>query len=271
MERIIKSHVKGCAVPEAGLQISGGSLSENPLGDDIDDETSEERSPLIREDSASLQYIADMHLIMSSESLLGVFGTWSDVQDNLKVMIVTGSSFKRMHGNNLLETCLRHLEHLRPTSTESSGKVSESLRVQLRASKIPEDEFTALPNGLKYYDVKVGGGAEAVKGSRVAVHYVAKWKGITFMTSRQGLGVGGGTPYGFDVGQSERGNVLKGLDLGVQGMRVGGQRLLIVPPELAYGSKGVQEIPPNATIELDVELLSIKQSPFGTPVKIVEG
>ncbi|XP_040371834.1 peptidyl-prolyl cis-trans isomerase FKBP16-4, chloroplastic isoform X2 [Rosa chinensis] len=113
--------------------------------------------------------------------------------------------------------------------------------------------------------------AEAVSTSRRAVHYVAKWKGITFMTSRQGLGVGGGTPYGFDVGQSEKGSVLKGLDIGVKGMRVGGQRLLIVPPELAYGSKGVQEIPPNATIELDVELLAIKQSPFGSPVKIVEG
>ncbi|CAN6213384.1 unnamed protein product [Urochloa humidicola] len=151
-----------------------------------------------------------------------------------------------------------------------AGAVSTSRRA-LRASKIPESEFTTLPNGLKYYDIKVGSRAEAVKGSRVAVHYVAKWKGITFMTSRQGLGVGGGTPYGFDVGNSERGNVLKGLDLGVEGMKVGGQRLIIVPPELAYGKKGVQEIPPNATIELDVELLSIKQSPFGTPVKIVEG
>ncbi|RLM85404.1 peptidyl-prolyl cis-trans isomerase FKBP16-4, chloroplastic [Panicum miliaceum] len=151
-----------------------------------------------------------------------------------------------------------------------AGAVSTSRRA-LRASKIPESEFTTLPNGLKYYDIKVGSGAKAVKGSRVAVHYVAKWKGITFMTSRQGLGVGGGTPYGFDVGNSERGNVLKGLDLGVEGMKVGGQRLIIVPPELAYGKKGVQEIPPNATIELDVELLSIKQSPFGTPVKIVEG
>ncbi|XP_020096070.1 peptidyl-prolyl cis-trans isomerase FKBP16-4, chloroplastic-like isoform X3 [Ananas comosus] len=130
--------------------------------------------------------------------------------------------------------------------------VSTSRRA-LRSAKIPESEFTTLPNGLKL------------------VHYVAKWKGITFMTSRQGLGVGGGTPYGFDVGQSERGNVLKGLDLGVEGMKVGGQRLLIIPPELAYGSKGVQEIPPNATIELDVELLSIKQSPFGTAVKLVEG
>ncbi|KAL6336708.1 hypothetical protein AAG906_036022 [Vitis piasezkii] len=151
-----------------------------------------------------------------------------------------------------------------------AGAVSTSRRA-LRGAKIPESDYTTLPNGLKYYDLKVGGGLKAVKGSRVAVHYVAKWKGITFMTSRQGLGVGGGTPYGFDVGQSERGSVLKGLDLGVEGMKVGGQRLLIVPPELAYGSKGVQEIPPNATIELDVELLAIKQSPFGTGVKIIEG
>ncbi|XP_059305941.1 peptidyl-prolyl cis-trans isomerase FKBP16-4, chloroplastic [Lycium barbarum] len=151
-----------------------------------------------------------------------------------------------------------------------AGATSTSRRA-LRGAKIPESEYTTLPNGLKYYDLKVGTGAEAVKGSRVAVHYVAKWRNITFMTSRQGMGVGGGTPYGFDVGQSERGNVLKGLDLGVQGMRVGGQRLLIVPPELAYGKKGVQEIPPNATIEMDIELLSIKQSPFGTPVKVVEG
>ncbi|KAI3848260.1 hypothetical protein MKW92_023789 [Papaver armeniacum] len=154
--------------------------------------------------------------------------------------------------------------------SEAAEAVSTSRRA-LRGSKIPESEFTTLPNGLKYYDLKVGEGAKAVKGSRVAVHYVAKWKAITFMTSRQGLGVGGGTPYGFDVGNSERGNVLKGLDLGTEGMRVGGQRVVIVPPELAYGSKGVQEIPPNATIELDIELLSIKQSPFGSAVKIIEG
>ncbi|CAN6809808.1 unnamed protein product [Brassica oleracea] len=94
------------------------------------------------------------------------------------------------------------------------------------------------------------------KGIVLQVHYVAKWKGITFMRSQQGLGVGGGMPNGFDVGPSEKGNVLKGLDLGVEGMRVGAnerlyinskvcfdiQRLVIVPPELAYGKKGVQEM-----------------------------
>nr|XP_025635020.1 peptidyl-prolyl cis-trans isomerase FKBP16-4, chloroplastic-like isoform X2 [Arachis hypogaea]XP_025663811.1 peptidyl-prolyl cis-trans isomerase FKBP16-4, chloroplastic-like isoform X2 [Arachis hypogaea] len=198
-------------------------------------------------------------------------------------------------GRRALLSCLLITTFSGVYACDDAEAVSTSRRA-LRGAKIPETDFTTLPNGLKYYDLKVGQGAEAVKGSRVAVHYVAKWRGITFMTSRQGMGVGGGTPYGFDVGESERGNVLKGLDLGVQGMRVGGQvrthfrlnynlheaiikivfifplqRLLIVPPELAYGKKGVQEIPPNATIELDVELLSIKQSPFGTAVKIVEG
>lgn len=153
---------------------------------------------------------------------------------------------------------------------EDAVAVSSSRRA-LRTEQIPESEYKTLPNGLKYYDVKVGGGKAAQKGSRVAVHYVAKWKGLTFMTSRQGMGVTGGTPYGFDIGASAYGIVLKGLDYGVEGMRVGGQRLLIVPPELAYGNKGVQEIPPNATLQFDVELLSIKQDNFGTPAKIVEG
>lgn len=175
----------------------------------------------------------------------------------------------QMEGRRAFFNCL--LAAAAGFCVSGTADAASTSRRALKGAKVPESEYTTLPNGLKYYDLKVGTGAEAVKGSRVAVHYVAKWRNITFMTSRQGLGVGGGTPYGFDVGESERGNVLKGLDLGVQGMRIGGQRVLIVPPELAYGSKGVQEIPPNATIELDIELLSIKQSPFGSPVKIVEG
>eukprot|EP00889_Picochlorum_renovo_P006074 jgi/Picre1/33104/NNA_008430.t1 len=127
-------------------------------------------------------------------------------------------------------------------------------------------------NGLKYYDVIVGDGEEAREGSRVVVHFDAKYRGITFVTSRVGQGVAGGQPFGFDVGSKPgQGGTLRGLDLGVRGMRIGGQRKLIVPPELAYGSKGFGEIPPNAELVIDVQLLSIKTSAIGTQVKLVEG
>lgn len=62
----------------------------------------------------------------------------------------------------------------------------------------------------------------------------------------------GGSPLGFDVGAQGPGGTLKGLDLGVRGMRIGGRRKLLVPPNLAYGDKGVGEVPPGATLEFDV-------------------
>jgi FKBP-type peptidyl-prolyl cis-trans isomerase len=95
---------------------------------------------------------------------------------------------------------------------------------------------------------------------------------VTISTTRQGMGVTGGSPLGFDVGAKPgQGGTLKGLDLGIRGMHVGGQRRLLVPPALAYGSKGTGEIPPGATLTIDVALLSIKTSPFGSRVKLVEG
>ncbi|KAG2454353.1 hypothetical protein HYH02_001378 [Chlamydomonas schloesseri] len=142
-----------------------------------------------------------------------------------------------------------------------------------RRRKIPEEEFKEGPEGLKYYDITEGGGAEAKVGSRVAVHYDVKWRNITFMTSRQGMGVTGGTPFGFDVGTpaGEAGGTLPGLDVGVRGMRVGGLRRCLVPPELAYGNLQVGEIPPNSVIIIDIELLSIKTNPLGYRTKLVEG
>jgi FKBP-type peptidyl-prolyl cis-trans isomerase len=62
---------------------------------------------------------------------------------------------------------------------------------------------------------------------------------VTFVTSRQGVGVTGGEPYGFDVGATGTTRALKGLDLGVRGMQKGGVRKLILPPQLAYGDKGM--------------------------------
>ncbi|GMH34326.1 hypothetical protein BSKO_02160 [Bryopsis sp. KO-2023] len=151
---------------------------------------------------------------------------------------------------------------------------AEALGFQKDLSKkrrlvIPEDQFKDGPEGLRYADLKPGTGPEANIGARVAIHYDCKWRGITFMTSRQGMGVTGGNPFGFDLGTESgtAGGTLKGLDLGVRGMRVGGQRRLRVPPELAYGDRQVGEIPPGATLDIDVELLSIKSNPFGKRVR----
>mmetsp|Transcript_2511 Transcript_2511/g.4639 ORF Transcript_2511/g.4639 Transcript_2511/m.4639 type:complete len:248 (-) Transcript_2511:183-926(-) len=133
----------------------------------------------------------------------------------------------------------------------------------LARTKIPREDFTEGPRGLLYYDIETGGGGEVKEGQRIAIHYSLKWKGITISTSRQGAGVTGGNPYGFDVGEQpgDPGSAfIKGLDLAVLGMQVGGVRRVIVPPELAYGNRQVQEISPNSELMIDIELLSIKTS-----------
>ena len=116
------------------------------------------------------------------------------------------------------------------------------------------------PNqGLKMTDVKEGSGAEAVAGKTVVVHYTG-WlfdaaapgnKGQKFDSSRDR-----GDPFDFPLGG---GRVIKGWDQGVAGMKVGGQRTLVIPPELGYGARGAGGvIPPNATLVFDVELLDVK-------------
>jgi len=118
----------------------------------------------------------------------------------------------------------------------------------------------AAPNqGLKMTDVKQGSGTEAVAGKTVVVHYTG-WlfdaaapenKGTKFDSSRDR-----GDPFDFPLGA---GHVIKGWDQGVAGMKVGGQRTLVIPPELGYGARGAGGvIPPNATLVFDVELLDVK-------------
>jgi FKBP-type peptidyl-prolyl cis-trans isomerase len=105
-------------------------------------------------------------------------------------------------------------------------------------------------SGVEYWDIVVGTGATAVAGKPVKVHYTG-WltDGKKFDSSV------GRQPFGFTLGA---GDVIKGWDEGVEGMKVGGKRQLRIPPALGYGSRGAGGvIPPNATLIFDVELLDV--------------
>ena len=107
------------------------------------------------------------------------------------------------------------------------------------------------PSGLRIVDVEVGDGAEALPGMTVSVHYDGMLEdGTPFDSSRRR-----GKPFSFRLGS---GMVIKGWDEGVAGMRGGGKRRLVIPPDLGYGKRGAGGvIPPDATLVFDVELLSI--------------
>ncbi|TGM57285.1 FKBP-type peptidyl-prolyl cis-trans isomerase [Leptospira biflexa] len=115
--------------------------------------------------------------------------------------------------------------------------------------------FLSLPlspaeKDFQIIDLVVGKGEEAFSGSYVTVHYVGKLKnGTKFDSSRDR-----NRPFEFNLGAGE---VVKGWDKGIKGMRVGGKRKLIIPPELGYGSKKVGNIPPDSTLIFEVELLKI--------------
>jgi len=118
--------------------------------------------------------------------------------------------------------------------------------------------MTTSPSGLQYEDLTVGTGAEARAGRPVTVHYTgwlhdptqANSRGKKFDSSKDR-----NDPFKFDLGA---GMVIRGWDEGVQGMKVGGKRVLTIPADLGYGTRGAGGvIPPNATLVFEVELLGV--------------
>lgn len=112
--------------------------------------------------------------------------------------------------------------------------------------------LTTTRTGLKYADIKVGTGRTADKGQTVVVNYTGRFvsNGNVFDSSE------GRDPFEFKLGA---GKVIAGWDEGVKGMKVGGKRLLVIPPELAYGPNGYPPvIPPNSSLKFEVELLNVK-------------
>ena len=104
--------------------------------------------------------------------------------------------------------------------------------------------------GLEYEDILEGTGDEAVSGKKVSVHYTGTLTNGKQFDSSVGRG-----PFGFNLGA---GQVIKGWDEGVAGMKVGGKRKLVIPSHLGYGARGAgADIGPNATLVFEVELLKV--------------
>ncbi len=114
-----------------------------------------------------------------------------------------------------------------------------------------DEKVITTDSGLKYIDLKPGSGDAAKKGDHVTVHYTGWLKNGTKFDSS----VDRDKPFSFDLGA---GDVIKGWDEGVAGMKSGGKRKLIIPSKLAYGENGRGKIPPDAELTFEVELLKIQ-------------
>ncbi|KAF9320085.1 peptidylprolyl isomerase fpr4 [Podila horticola] len=119
------------------------------------------------------------------------------------------------------------------------------------APKKEEPKKTVLASGLVIEDVKVGTGAAAKSGKKIGMRYIGRLTtGKVFDKNTSGQ------PFHFNLG---RGEVIKGWDQGIQGMQLGGERRLTIPPALAYGARGAPpDIPKNATLVFEVKLVTLK-------------
>lgn len=150
-----------------------------------------------------------------------------------------------------------------PSSELSKAPASPTPRPMEAATPAPTPtptpetgEMKSLPNGMKYQDIVVGRGMRPLFGQKVRLHYVGRLdNGVKFDSSE------GKRPFEMVLGKDK---VIKGWELGVGGgqgleaMRVGGKRKLIIPPDLGYGNLGAGTIPPNATLTFEIELVGVK-------------
>jgi FKBP-type peptidyl-prolyl cis-trans isomerase FkpA len=120
------------------------------------------------------------------------------------------------------------------------------------SGKAAEEAMVTAASGLQYVDLVVGSGREAHAGETAIVHYTGKLtNGTQFDSSKDR-----NQPFSFRLGA---GHVIKGWDEGVEGMKIGGIRKLVIPPQLGYGSRGAgTAIPPHSTLIFEVELLDLR-------------
>jgi FKBP-type peptidyl-prolyl cis-trans isomerase len=172
------------------------------------------------------------------------FKNWLSVALALSLAGCAGNSKSKTSASSVTTTSSA-------TTAAPSGTAPAAASGAATTATAAAKEIT-MPNGLKYEDLKVGDGQLAETGMTAQVHYTG-WltDGTKFDSS-----VDRGQPFSFKLGA---GQVIRGWDEGVKGMRVGGKRKLTIPPDMGYGAAGAGGvIPPNATLIFDVELLGLQ-------------
>lgn len=135
------------------------------------------------------------------------------------------------------------------------GYKSYSAKKQSAASQAqaqPNQTATSSPDQVQGQEVKIGTGAEATPGTVVTVDYVGKLTDGTVFDSSAGK-----QPLTFTLGAQ---GIIPGFQVGVNGMKEGGERLIAIPPALGYGAQQVGTIPPNSTLIFDVKLIKVEQA-----------
>jgi tRNA A-37 threonylcarbamoyl transferase component Bud32 len=195
-------------------------------------------------------------------------GEWNDIEIEL-----SGQSLRVTVNGECVQTMDLDVFADRPTALpvlkQPSGRIGlQKVQGDVRFRNIEIKELPAankpkikvvkvvkLPSGLKYVDLKEGTGAKAQKGDLVEVHYTG-WLYVDGKAGKQFDSSVERAPFSFRLGD---GKVIKGWEEGVVFMKVGGKRKLIIPPDLGYGKRGAgNDIPPDATLLFEVELLKIK-------------
>ncbi|CDS07427.1 hypothetical protein LRAMOSA01376 [Lichtheimia ramosa] len=133
---------------------------------------------------------------------------------------------------------------------DDATPVKKAKKEQEKPKKKSEKVVTHLPSGITIEETKVGQGVSVKKGNKIGVRYIGRVKGGKIFDKNVS-----GKPFFFALGRQE---VIKGWDEGITGMKLGGERKLIIPPALAYGKRGSPPlIPPNATLVFEIKLISI--------------
>ena len=138
---------------------------------------------------------------------------------------------------------------------EGQGHTQKKHKKTFKTKKMHTEITT--PSGLKYTDQIIGKGKSPVQGKQVTMNYTGKLTDGTKFDSNVDPKFGHVSPFQFNIGT---GQVIKGWDEGIMSMKEGGKRTLVIPPGLAYGSRGAgAAVPPNATLVFDVELVKADQ------------